>query len=235
MSKADLFREAWLKMRGFPYVLGAESNPDGLVDPAFDVGKEPTTNPKAGDCSGDYWAALVYAGAYLDGHPVTKKDRHTADTWFDHGEPFTGPMKVGDAGFLVNTSGRAYHMFAFIGNGQVGEMGFNHECRITTVGVEDARGAKWRRFDLDLGELTGTAPIPVIPPQLRYGSQGVYVFQLQAALNKLGYRPRLVVDGDFGWKTRRGVLWAQRKFGLWRCGICGPKTWAAILGAVAKL
>jgi hypothetical protein len=237
MTKADKYREAWLKMAGDPYKLGYEGNPDDVADTKYDVGDPAGSNPKWGDCSGDFWSALIYAGARLNWNLITKKDRHTADTWYHMGAPIPQPTQVGDAGFLVDHNGHAYHMFAYIGKGQVGEMGYNHVCRITTVAAENARGARWRRFGFDLGYLTTATPLPtlVIPPQVQRGSKGIYVYQLQAALNKLDYWPKLVVDGDFGSKTYAGVIWAQRKFGLMPIGVCGRKTWAAILAAVAKL
>lgn len=59
------------------------------------------------------------------------------------------------------------------------------------------------------------------------------VERVQGALNALGYSPKLLVDGDFGEKTRRGVLWFQRRNGLAQDGIVGPKTWAKLFPARA--
>jgi len=167
-TKADKYREAAFKMVGDPYGLGYEGNPDDVADPKYDVYDAPGSNPKLGDCSGDVWSALIYAGAFLDGTPVDKGDRRTANGWYHKGAPIAQPAKVGDQGFLVNSDDHAYHMFTYIGLGQVFEMGYNHQARVTTVSNENARGAKWRRQNLDLGELTtepvaGTIAVPIWP------------------------------------------------------------------------
>lgn len=61
---------------------------------------------------------------------------------------------------------------------------------------------------------------------LALGSRGALVSALQTRLNELG--SKLVVDGDFGAKTKTEVLTFQQAHGLVADGIVGPKTQAAL-------
>lgn len=54
------------------------------------------------------------------------------------------------------------------------------------------------------------------------------VEKVQARINALGYRPKLIVDSDFGSKTEAAVMWAQRKFKIGVDGIVGPETWGKL-------
>lgn len=64
-------------------------------------------------------------------------------------------------------------------------------------------------------------------PQLKEGSRGVAVRQLQAYLN--GHGAALAIDGDFGPGTRLAVLAFQRKFTPDDVdGVVGPKTSTAL-------
>lgn len=77
---------------------------------------------------------------------------------------------------------------------------------------------------------------PTTPPStstnLRGGSRGEAVRQLQRDLNSLGYK--LAADGDFGPKTDAAVRRFQRDRGLAADGIVGPKTRAAIAAAKSQ-
>jgi hypothetical protein len=76
-----------------------------------------------------------------------------------------------------------------------------------------------------------TAPKPpttnVVHPTLRLGSTGAAVKELQTKLNKV-VGSRLVVDGQFGEKTKTAVINLQRFFKLVADGIVGPKTWGIL-------
>lgn len=54
------------------------------------------------------------------------------------------------------------------------------------------------------------------------------VRKVQDRLNDLGYRPKLVVDGDFGAKTLAGVRWFQKRERIQVDGIVGPVTWGRL-------
>ena len=65
--------------------------------------------------------------------------------------------------------------------------------------------------------------------QVRYGSEGSDVSELQKLLNKNGYR--LDEDGVFGSKTQSAVQDYQKKNNLAVDGIVGNNTWAALTNA----
>ena len=71
---------------------------------------------------------------------------------------------------------------------------------------------------------------PTIPKTVRKGSKGDVVKEMQSILEKLGYDlGPCGVDGDFGRMTERAVKAFQQDHGLKVDGICGPKTFAALL------
>lgn len=73
-------------------------------------------------------------------------------------------------------------------------------------------------------------------PQVAYGSSGSAVRTMQSYLVRLGYSlPIYGVDGIFGSETRRAVIRFQANNRLVQDGICGPKTWAALDAAIARL
>jgi phage protein D len=65
---------------------------------------------------------------------------------------------------------------------------------------------------------------------VKKGSSGDTVKIMQQDLMKLGYSlPKYGADGKFGSETQTAVKSFQKNSGLSVDGICGPKTWAAIL------
>jgi hypothetical protein len=54
------------------------------------------------------------------------------------------------------------------------------------------------------------------------------VKKVQAEINREGYRPLLIADGDFGTKTENGVRWYQKKSKLTVDGVVGPVTWGRL-------
>lgn len=64
-------------------------------------------------------------------------------------------------------------------------------------------------------------------PMIRRGSQGAAVRTLQTLLAPQGYT--LDIDGSFGGQTETALKSYQRANSLTADGICGPKTWAALL------
>lgn len=67
------------------------------------------------------------------------------------------------------------------------------------------------------------------PAASRPGSRGAHVKTLQTALKKLGYY-KGKIDGVYGSGTKSAVIAFQRKNGLARDGIAGPKTIGALFG-----
>ncbi|MBQ7770183.1 MAG: peptidoglycan-binding protein [Clostridia bacterium] len=62
--------------------------------------------------------------------------------------------------------------------------------------------------------------------ELKRGSSGNDVKELQSALNGAGYP--LTVDGVFGVQTENAVKQFQTAKGLTVDGVCGVQTWAAL-------
>jgi hypothetical protein len=81
-----------------------------------------------------------------------------------------------------------------------------------------------------------TAPKPFVPtdkyPWTRVMRKGWYnsesVKKVQKRVNELGYKPRLVEDGDFGDNTTKGVIWVQKKFHIKADGEVYKETWAKL-------
>lgn len=71
------------------------------------------------------------------------------------------------------------------------------------------------------------APIATDRPNLRRGSRGAFVRDLQEQLSALGYALG-AIDGHFGRNTEASVLAFQAATGLATDGIVGPSTWAAL-------
>lgn len=75
------------------------------------------------------------------------------------------------------------------------------------------------------------APIPGARPTVRNGTSGPAVAELQRILNAwYPDQPRLAVDGQFGARTEARVRLLQQRAGLAVDGVCGPRTWAVLLG-----
>lgn len=70
-------------------------------------------------------------------------------------------------------------------------------------------------------------------PTLRRSDKGEKVREMQALLMDRGYDlGRCGVDGDYGSATEAAVRAFQKASGLKADGVCGPKTWAALLDSV---
>lgn len=75
-------------------------------------------------------------------------------------------------------------------------------------------------------------PSPAARPLLGLRAHGAYVVDLQIRLNRLiEPSPALVVDGEFGHKTRAAVIHYQQRCtpALRVDGLVGPETWGALL------
>lgn len=133
-------------------------------------------------------------------------------------------VRVLDAGDDVKELQRRLHLRV---DGQFGAITKNAVMRfqrVSHLAVDGVVGARtWSAL------LRTVTPGPVPPPfpgELRRGSAGAGVRQLQQRLKDRGWR--LGVDGDFG-STTEGVVRAfQKEKGLAVDGVVGPRTWAAV-------
>lgn len=73
-----------------------------------------------------------------------------------------------------------------------------------------------------------TTSVPAFPGILKRGSKGAAVKALQTRLNKRGYTPKLVVDGDFGKGTETNLRAFQRFAHLTQDGVYGKASHKAL-------
>lgn len=200
------------------------------------------------DCSGLFSWAFKQLGGYM---------YHGSDTMYrkyctDKGTLVKGVrsdgqgLKPGTAVFVwKEAKGKYTHVGLYVGDGTVIEAAGAKQGVITSK----ITNSKWTNW----GELKGVdysgttpepapapdpepAPEPAKRPTLRKGNRNQYVKELQTDLDKLGYNLGICgIDGDFGTATEKAVKEFQRDHGLSQDGICGPKTWAALIDAVDRL
>lgn len=94
------------------------------------------------------------------------------------------------------------------------------------------KGTAWEQYTMDrlreeVSEEIGVALLETI----RKGCTGETVMELQGYLQELGYYTG-EIDGDAGSGTVKAIKQFQQDNGLTADGICGKKTWAAILEQV---
>ena len=199
---------------------------------------------KVADCSGLFSWAFKQLGGYM---------YHGSDTMFRKycdakGELNSGArtdgqgLKPGTAVFVWKADKKKYtHVGLYIGDGLVIEAAGARQGVISGK-VTDSKWTNWG--ELKGVDYSGTAPEPAPAPDpepakrptIRKGNRNQYVKELQTDLDRLGYNLGICgIDGDFGTATEKAVKEFQRDHGLSQDGICGPKTWAALIDAVDRL
>ena len=200
------------------------------------------------DCSGLFSWAFKQLGGYMYHGSNTMWDKYCTEKGeLKDGARTDGQgLKPGTAVFTYNKNTKKRgHVGLYIGDGWV------IEAEGTQAGVIKSKitKAKWVEWgELKGVDFSGTAsepapkpapepqPEPAKRPTIRKGNRNVYVKELQTALDKLGYNLGICgIDGDFGTATEKAVKEFQRDNGLSVDGICGPKTWTALINAVDKL
>jgi hypothetical protein len=252
-SQADMIILVSKGMAGEDYEWGEEGGSLKVGGPY-----PPTADPHDRDCSGHIYTVYYWASewsheagfGYIKSRGGSNHLGRSTAAGFKSLGTYVGrdvnKARAGDVVCFKTLLGRWYHI-ALVGGMENGvrmcdeargeKWGVIHST-LASVLARSSRAYIYRFAWLNLGPEYGLGiPVPTatIPPQVRYGSTGPNVSLLQRSINKLGYKPALVVDGKFGRKTLAAVYWLQAKFGIWRSGVCGPRTWAALLAAVAKL
>lgn len=92
----------------------------------------------------------------------------------------------------------------------------------------DVRPSKWRAVKAHRNRTYETIPGNLFPAVTK-GNGGQSTVLLQRLLTAYGYDCG-EVDGICGYRTREAIQNYQRAVGLYPDGICGPLTWASILG-----
>lgn len=92
----------------------------------------------------------------------------------------------------------------------------------------DVRTSKWRAVKAYRNKTYETIPGDLFPSVTK-GNGGQSTVLLQRLLSAYGFEPG-EIDGICGFRTREAIQNYQRAAGLYPDGICGPLTWASILG-----
>lgn len=146
----------------------------------------------------------------------------------------------GTAVFTGSTASNHPHVGLYVGGGKVIEAHGTIKGVIESS-ITEKRWTWWGQ--LKNVDYSGEAQ-PEIPEKetqtamrtLRRGNKGEDVKKVQTMLDKLGYSLGICgIDGDYGMATEKAVREFQRDHGLAQDGICGPKTFAALDDAMAKL
>jgi hypothetical protein len=148
MSKADIIRDTAISLVGSPYVLGNEA--------LYNEGYEPSSHPKATDCSGLVFTC--YRKAAVPWKTGSTWPRLTADSYWKASTKIAKPERIGDCAYFLGASGNAYHVALYIGGGETIEAR-GRKWGVVRYKVDDPvngvakRKCVWGRFPwADLGE-----------------------------------------------------------------------------------
>ena len=174
------------------------------------------------DCRGFTAWLLRQAGLDLTGGGATSQYNY-AQNWARRGEISEMPTDVVCCVFR-KVGNTMEHTGMHIGLGRV--IHCSHNVEEGTV----KRG--WTHYAIPAG-LYSEEQIPVSTTRrtLKRGAIGEDVSELQVRLVSWGYQPG-EIDGVYGKQTEAAVKAFQKASGLTADGICGQKTWAAVLQPV---
>lgn len=183
------------------------------------------------DCRGFTYWCLLQAGIKIKGSGATSQ-YNTAANWVRRGD--IGDMPDVVCCVFQRRNGRMQHTGLHIGGGKV------IHC---SAGVQwgDTSDKAWTHYAIPAGLYTAEEiaaagkPDPAKPAEtvvfnLRRGSKGADVTNLQTALNAQGYDCG-TADGIFGAATEKAVRAFQKAKGLTVDGIAGKATQAALYAA----
>lgn len=125
--------------------------------------------------------------------------------------------------FRKDSDGKMHHVGVYIGDGTVVHAS-GHESGVIRQNLADVK-KPFTHYGVPSGLYDNGLPT------LRRGNSGSYVTLLQESLNEAGCP--CDVDGKFGSNTENAVKMFQQNNGLKADGICGPKTWKALVGETA--
>jgi uncharacterized protein (TIGR02594 family) len=183
------------------------------------------------------WCA-AFVGAKLAEAGIKGTGKLNARSYLDWGQPLAKPTPGAITVFKRGSSSWEGHVALFLRDlgGTIEVLGGNqsNSVSIARYGKANLLGYRWPSgYALPI---SGPAkPTPPPGDMLQLGSKGSAVRTLQTALNHLGAKPALVVDGDFGKATKAAVLAFQKSRQLAPDAIVGPRTWTALDTALAAL
>ena len=175
------------------------------------------------DCWGFVKNILQRYGINLAGAGCTSGWNNSSN-WAEQGEIKDLPEKLCCV-FWTDSSDKSKksHIGFYIGGGMM--VHCSGEVKEETLSKRCTDWAIPKGLDGDL---------PVSYPTLRKGSKGEYVTLLQTKLIQRGYDlSPYGADGSYGNKTVAAVKQFQKEAGLADDGICGSKTWSAIMDGTA--
>ncbi len=164
-----------------------------------------TDNLKTYDADTDISANTAYSKASVKGAIKTIPEKPGVCVWLDG------------------------HIGVCIGAGYVVEArGVDHG--VVKTRLTDRPWTHWMQYPgVDYADASISATTTATKPTLRKGRKGAGVKTMQQQLMTLGYKlPKYGADGDFGSETEAAVKAFQRAKRLVVDGIVGPRTWGAL-------
>lgn len=183
---------------------------------------------RVADCSGLFYWAFKELGSYTyhgsntiwNKYCVTKGD-------LVKGKRSDGqPLKPGTAVFKLKNGTDRYHIGLWDGEKVIEAKGTRYGVVATSKLSDWHEWGELMYVNFEVNTMPETNTL-IIYPTLRKGDKGDLVTMMQDLLSKNG--SSLTVDGIFGSGTATAVRAFQKANGLEVDGICGPKTWAALL------
>ena len=184
---------------------------------------------RVADCSGLFSWAFNKLGSYMCHGSNTMWNKYTVDKGnLVKGKRSDGkPLKPCTALFKLKDGDDRYHVGLWTGTKII-------EAKGTAYGVvSSSKLSDWDEW----GELKyvkyeednamSNTETGITYPTIRQGVKGDIVTMMQDILSKNG--STLQVDGIFGSGTASALRAFQKAHGLEVDGVCGPKTWAALL------
>lgn len=175
--------------------------------------------PCEADCSAGV-AAIVKAVGYILNNPALQGVSIYA---------WTGNLRqvLTNAGFEVRTGAQFLNGDSYLCAGDILLNEENHTCICVTDGpnaVAGGGGSSSTPTSDEAGYVYKFAP-----EQVALGSTGLDVARLQVILKARGFYNGKI-DSIFGRQTHEAVVAFQKAAGLEVDGVCGPATWATLLG-----
>ena len=178
------------------------------------------------------WCAVFISFLFKDSPQLCKKTASCQEmlAWFESaGRVVTHPQPGDLVFFKFSTNNRRTNHVGLVTS--VNETSFLTIEGNTSVKSDDNGGAVMERRRTMKNVVAFARPAysdgANYHPTLRQGAKGETVELLQEMLNVKGHQ--VVVDGDFGPKTRQAVRMFQKENYLAPDGIVGPKTWEALM------
>ena len=180
------------------------------------------------DCRGFTRWVLQQVGVTINGAGATSQWNDNSN-WKQKGNIADIPNMV--CCVFIKSGEKMNHTGLYVGNGLV------IHCS-GEVKKEKLSAGKWSHYAIPKG-IEGDVPVPTPGedmPTLRKGAKGEYVTLMQTKLIQQGYSLEPYgADGSFGNTTLKALKAFQTDHGLAADGVCGKKSWEALLSGETTL